>query len=156
MARTYRGKDVFGFAELQKQFERCEKKYNDKSDAMLMALGRQAAKKVRQSTPKQSGYLKKSWRMKSVKEYKYGTVKVVRIQSTAPHAHLIEFGHNVVPRGRTRGRSKYVKKPTQRSAVSTRFVEGRHPLKKAMDEVKGRFGGDMKRLVDEVTKDVRV
>ena len=102
MAR--RSKDVFGFDELEKSFEKVIKKYPNEADAVLMTMGRAATRRVKQLTPVKTRKLKNSWRLRKVKLYKNGTVRVVRIASTAPHAHLIEDGHYIY-RGSGRGRT---------------------------------------------------
>ena len=48
MAKTV---DVFGFDELKKAFERCEKRYPDHADALLMAQGQAVNKKTKSLTP---------------------------------------------------------------------------------------------------------
>ena len=72
-----------------KAFERCEKRYPDQADALLMAQGQAVNKRTKALTPVRTKKLRNSWRLKKVKLYKGGKVRVVRIQSTAPHAHLI-------------------------------------------------------------------
>ena len=98
--------DVFGFDELEKAFTRCEKRYPNETDALLMAAGRQVNKKVKSLTPVKTKKLRNSWRLKKVKLYKGGKVRVVREQSTAPHAHLVELGHELVSGGRTREKGR--------------------------------------------------
>jgi hypothetical protein len=92
---------TFGFDELQQAFHKIEQKYPSKTDAMLMALGRVAASRTKSKTPVgKTKKLKGSWRLKKPK--KYGTARVVRVQSAARHAHLVELGHEIV-RGGKRG-----------------------------------------------------
>ena len=66
-----------------------------------MAEGRAVNKRTKSLTPVRTKKLLNSWRTKKVKLYKDGKVRVVRVQSTAPHAHLIELGHKIVSGGRT-------------------------------------------------------
>ena len=62
--------EVFGFDELQKTFNRIEKKYPDKVDATLASLGRLATNKTKSKTPVgKTKKLKSSWRMKKPKQY---------------------------------------------------------------------------------------
>ena len=96
--------DVFGFDELEKAMKQCEKNYPSQADAFLMAEGRAVNKRTKSLTPVRTKKLRNSWRTKKVKLYKGGKVRVVRVQSTAPHAHLIELGHKIVSGGRTRER----------------------------------------------------
>ena len=80
MAKTV---DVFGFDELKKAFERCEKRYPNQADALLMAQGQAVNKRTKALTPVRTKKLRNSWRLKKVKLYKGGKVRVVRIQSAA-------------------------------------------------------------------------
>ena len=98
--------DVFGFDELEKAMKQCEKNYPSQADAFLMAEGRAVNKRTKSLTPVRTKKLLNSWRTKKVKLYKDGKVRVVRVQSTAPHAHLIELGHKIVSGGRTRERGR--------------------------------------------------
>lgn len=155
MAKTV---DVFGFDELKKAFERCEKRYPDHADALLMAQGQAVNKKTKSLTPVKTKRLRNSWRLKKVKLYKGGKVRVVRIQSTAPHAHLIELGHEIVSGGRTRERGRTLNR-VQRSARGIKSggrTEGKFMLKKSMSDARSRFDSDAKKMLDRLTKDIQV
>jgi len=61
-------KDVFGFDELAKSFEKLEKKYPNAADRMLAAQGRAVTNKTKSLTPVgKTRKLKGSWRLKNVK-----------------------------------------------------------------------------------------
>ena len=105
--------DVFGFDELEKAMKQCEKNYPSQADAFLMAEGRAVNKRTKSLTPVRTKKLRNSWRTKKVKLYKGGKVRVVRVQSTAPHAHLIELGHKIVSGGRTRERGRKLNRVLQ-------------------------------------------
>lgn len=160
--------DVFGFDELEKAFNRCKKNYDNEADALLMAQGEQVKKRTKELSPKYKGkippskqgklhpgQLKRSWRLKAVKEYKNGRVKVVRIQSTAPHAHLIELGHEIVRGGKTRVRGRRLN-AVQRSArgiSSGGTAEGKHMLENALKEAQSRFGNSAEKMLDSISKE---
>lgn len=157
-----KNKDVFGFDELQKEFSKMQKKYPSKAEAVLMARGRAVSKRVKELSPvyagnKQGvkpGQLKRSWTVKKPKDYKGGKVKVVRVQSTAPHAHLIEDRHKIVRGGRTRvkGRQLNVVQRNARGIKVLGTVEGKHMLQKAMKEAQARFSKDVETAVKELTE----
>ncbi|MGM9938016.1 MAG: HK97 gp10 family phage protein [Candidatus Ornithomonoglobus sp.] len=150
--------DVFGFEELEKAFKRCEKRYPNEADALLMAAGQQVNKRVKALTPVRTKKLQNSWRLKKVKLYKGGKVRIVREQTTAPHGHLIELGHEIVRGGRTRERGRKLNR-VQRSArgiKSVGRVEGKHMLEKSMSEAQARFNSDVKKMLDRLTKDIQV
>lgn len=150
--------DVFGFDELEKAFKRCEKNYPNQADAFLMAEGQAVNKKTKSLTPVRTKKLRNSWRLKKVKQYKSGKVRVVRIQSTAPHAHLIELGHEVVSGGRTRERGRTLNR-VQRSARGIKYggyVEGKHMLEKSISEARTKFESGAQKMLDRVTKDIQI
>ena len=172
--------DVFGFDELKKAFERCEKRYPDQADALLMAQGQAVNKRTKALTPVRTKKLRNSWRLKKVKLYKGGKVRVVRIQSTAPHAHLIELGHEIVSGGRTRERGRTLNR-VQRSARgiksggrtrergrklnrvqrSSRGISsgGRtrafKMLESSVSEAGNRFESDCKKMLDNLTSEIK-
>ena len=149
--------DVFGFEELEKAFKRCEKRYPNEADALLMAAGQQVNKRVKALTPVRTKKLRNSWRLKKVKLYKGGKVRVVREQTTAPHGHLIELGHEIVRGGKTRERGRKLNR-VQRSARGIKSggrVEGIHMLEKSLSEARSRFESDADKMLGRLTKDVQ-
>ena len=149
--------DVFGFEELEKAFKRCEKRYPNEADALLMAAGQQVNKRVKALTPVRTKKLRNSWRLKKVKLYKGGKVRVVREQTTAPHGHLIELGHEIVRGGKTRERGRKLNR-VQRSARGIKSggrVEGIHMLEKSLSEARSRFESDADTMLGRLTKDVQ-
>lgn len=151
-----RNADVFGFDELEKAFKRCEKRYPNEADAFLMAMGQAVNKRTKGLTPIRTKKLRNSWRLKKVKLYKNGTVRVVREQSTAPHAHLIEYGHEQVSGGKTRERGKKLNR-VQRAARGIKshgYVVGYHMLEEAMEEARKRFPQGAQKLLDRITEDI--
>lgn len=151
-------KDLFGFEQLNKAFERAQKKYPDKADALLMAAGRTVTKQVKRDTKKVTGTLRKSWNLKKVKQYKGGKVRVVRVQSDAPHAHLYEFGHYIKPRGRgLKNRADKRNYRYERGVTgAVGFVEGIYPLEKAMEASRKRFGTNAQKLLEDITSDLKL
>lgn len=158
--------DVFGFDELEKAFTRLKKRYPDDADAMLMAQGQAVRKNAKSYTPvhtggypssknRSPGTLKKSWRVKKVKLYKGGTVRVVRIHSTDPVAHLVELGHELVSGGKTRERGRTLN-TVQRAAKGIKShgrVEGVEMLGKSIQEARNSFNRDVNTLMDKLIKE---
>lgn len=174
---AYDGMELFGIEELQKQFEKTLKRFPDEATALLKAQGNIFKKEVVKNTPvlksKRSdrvpGQLKKSWRLLTPKVYKTssGDVTVVRVQSTAPHAHLVEDGHEIVTRERTRSNGRYGKesfklgktsklKAGGRKAFGVKSggrVKGKNMLKNAQKKVQNSFFKEAERMLDNLTKD---
>lgn len=148
---------TFGFDELQKAFNRIEKKYPNKTDAMLAAQGRIATNKTKSKTPVgKTKKLKSSWRMKKPKQY--GKTRVVRTQSEAPHAHLVEDGHEVVRGGKTRvnGRKLNVLQRGIRGIKSGGRVEGKKMLETSFKEMESTFNKSAEKLLDDLTSEVEL
>lgn len=150
--------DVFGFDELKKAFEKCEKRYPDQADALLMAQGQVVNKRTKSLTPVRTKKLRNSWRLKKVKLYKGGKVRVVRIQSAAPHAHLIELGHEIVRGGKTceRGRKLNRVQRSARGITSGGRVEGKFMLEKSISEAQARFENSAEKMLDKLTSDIQI
>lgn len=144
--------EPFGIEELQKAFEKAAGKYDDKADALLMAQGKLAQKRVKSRTPVGSTRkLKGSWRLKKVR--KVGDTRVVRVQSTLRYAHLVEQGHDLARRdGKRRSRIGRA----LRGANTVGRVEGRRMLEETMRELESRYTNGVQKLLDELTKEFEV
>ncbi len=153
--KTMSNDGTFGFEGLQKAFNKIEKKYPDKTDAMLMALGRVATSKTKVKTPVgKTKKLKGSWRLKKPK--RYGKTRVVRTQSQAPHAHLVELGHEIVRGGKTRKRGRYLNTLERqvRGIQSKGRVEGKKMLETSFKEMESTFNKSVEKLLDDLTSEV--
>lgn len=150
--------DVFGFDELEKSFKRCADKYPDQADALLMTTGRAINKRVKALTPVKTKKLRNSWRLKKVKLYNQGKTRVVYEVSSAPHAHLVELGHENVRGGRTRRKGRTLNRVQRavRGISSHGRTEGKYILEKAFKEYENRFDRDAKKLLEKLTKDLEV
>ncbi len=173
----YDGMELFGIEELEKQFEKTLKKFPDKATALLKAQGNIWKKEVRNRTPvlkskrsdRTPGQLKKSWRLLSPKVYhtSSGDVTVVRIQSTAPHAHLVEDGHEIVTRTRTRSKGRYEKESVKlgktnkltaddrkrHGVKSGGRVKGKKMLENSRKKVADSFFKEAERMLQELVDD---
>lgn len=166
------GIDFFGVEELEKAFEKMGKKYEDKVDALLMAQGRTATNRVKSKTPVgKTKKLKGSWRLKSVKRYgPNGTIRVVRTQTQAPHGHLVEDGHEIVSRTRSRSNGRYTREVVRLGKTSklttsgkkvygvksSGRVEGKEMLKSTMRELQGGFFSAAEKILNEITKEAEL
>jgi len=149
--------DVFGFDELKKAFDKMEQKFPDKTDAMLSALAKTASTKTRAKTPiGKTKKLRGSWRVKKPK--KYGSSRVVRWQSTARHAHLVEQGHEIIRGGSSRRKGKKLNtfQRTVRGIQSKGRVEGKKMIENTVKEMESAFEKSAQKLLDELTKDVEL
>ena len=149
--------EIFGVDELQKAFDKMQNRYDNKVDALLAAQGKLALSRVKSKTPVgKTRKLKGSWRLKKVK--RYGDTRVVRIQSTARHAHLVELGHELVRGGSSRRNGKKLGRIGRavRGVRSVGYVEGREMLAETMRELESRYASGVQKLLDDLTKDVEI
>lgn len=93
--------------------------------------------------------------IKKVKLYKGGTVRVVRIQTRAPHGHLVELGHEQVSGGRTREKGQKLNRVQRfaRGIKSHGRVEGKHMLSNAIQEAQSRFDRDANKMLDKLVEE---
>ncbi len=177
MAR--KSKDVFGFDELAKTFDKMKDRYDDEAEALLAAETRQVKKRVKQQTPvsnkKHKGGkdkpLKQTWKEKKPKEYQNGKYVVGMVHSDANHAHLYELGHDMIVRSRTR--DSYGRYTTQnlrtgkveklslfkRKAFGVKkvgYVPGHRLLANTLKELESKVLKDAEKLMDKITKDVQI
>jgi len=148
---------LFGFQELDKAFKKAVNKYPEKSDALLMAGARLAQSKTKTDTPVgKTKKLRASWRVKPPKTYRQS--RVVRVQSQAPHAHLVELGHRIVRGGKLRqgGRELNVLQRAVRGITVGGRVEGKYMLEKAMKGVTTSFDKDVEKMMDKLLGDLEL
>ncbi len=174
----YDGLELFGIEELTKQFERTIKKFPDEATALLKAQGDIWKREVKATTPvlrskrtdRKPGQLRDSWRLLSPKVYKTssGDCIVVRVQSTAPHGHLVEDGHRIVTRTRSRDASGKFKKEARRYGKTSKYnsiqravrgiksggrVNGKHMLQNSQKKVAQSFFNKAEELLNNLTSD---
>ena len=158
-----REKDVFGFDEFEKAMTNMLKRYDSKSDVVLAAQAQQLQRRVKQVTAKgPTGKLKKSWRALRPKVYP-NDVKVSRVQTREPHGHLYELGHEMVTTGSRRLGAKVGKtKKYNRFGRAALGIKshgrgpGRFVLEKSTHELRSRYTSEVKKLLDDITKDLEV
>ena len=120
-----------------------------------MTQGQAVNRKTKSLTPVKTKKLRNSWRLKKVKLYKGGTVRVVRIQTGAPHGHLVEYGHEIYRGGKTRVRGKKLNR-VQMNARGIKHlgrVEGKLVLYTAMTEAQSRFDREANKMLDKLVEE---
>ena len=120
-----------------------------------MAEGQAVNRKTKSLSPVKTKKLRNSWRLKKVKLYKGGTVRVVRIQTGAPHGHLVEYGHEIYRGGKTRVRGKKLNR-VQMNARGIKHlgrVEGKLVLYTAMTEAQSRFDREANKMLDKLVEE---
>jgi len=150
-------KDLFGFDEFDKALKKAITKYPQKTDALLVSAGNVTNKSTKSKTPiGKTKKLRPSWRV--LKPKTYGQTRVVRVQSGAPHAHLVEQGHRIVRGGRLRkgGREMNALQRAVRGISIKGEVEGKKMLESSMKEITSRFNTDLDKMVDDLLKDVEL
>ena len=133
---------TFGFEDLQKAFNRIEQKYENKTDAMLMAMANTARQRVRSKTPTgKTKKLKGSWRTKKPKTF--GKARVARVQTEGSTVGRNGRKLNVLQRG-IRGISVGGKTKAEKMIEST------------VKELNSAFGKNAEKLLDDLTREVEL
>ena len=149
---------TFGFEDLQKAFNRIEQKYENKTDAMLMAMANVTRQRVRAKTPTgKTKKLKGSWRTKKPKTF--GKARVARVQTENRYGHVVEEGHRVVTGGSTVGRNGRKLNILQRSIRGISVggkTKGEKMIEDTVKELNAAFEKNAKKLLDDLTSEVEL
>ena len=153
-----RNDGTFGFEDLQKAFSRIEQKYENKTDAMLMAMANVARQRVRAKTPTgKTKKLKGSWRTKKPKTF--GKARVARVQTENRYGHVVEEGHRVVTGGSTVGRNGRKLNILQRGIRGISVggkTKGEKMIEDTVKELNATFEKNAKKLLDDLTSEVEL
>lgn len=150
--------ETFGFEDLQKAFNRIEQKYENKTDAMLMAMANVTRQRVRAKT--QTGKTKKlkgSWRTKKPKTF--GKARVARVQTENRYGHVVEDGHRIVTGGSTVGRNGRKLNVLQRGIRGISIggkTKGEKMIEDTVKELNAAFEKNAKKLLDDLTSEVEL
>ena len=149
---------TFGFEDLQKAFNRIEQKYENKTDAMLMAVANVTRQRVRAKTPTgKTKKLKGSWRTKKPKTF--GKARVARVQTENRYGHVVEDGHRVVTGGSTVGRNGRKLNILQRGIRGVSVggkTKGEKMIEDTVKELNATFEKNAKKLLDDLTSEVEL
>ena len=149
---------TFGFEDLQKAFNRIEQKYENKTDAMLMAMANVTRQRVRAKTPTgKTKKLKGSWRTKKPKTF--GKARVARVQTENRYGHVVEEGHRVVTGGSTVGRNGRKLNVLERGIRGISVggkTKGEKMIEDTVKELNAIFEKNAKKLVDDLTSEVEL
>ena len=149
---------TFGFEDLQKAFNRIEQKYENKTDAMLMAMANVTRQRVRAKTPTgKTKKLKGSWRTKKPKIF--GKTRVARVQTENRYGHVVEDGHRVVTGGSTVGRNGRKLNVLERGIRGISVggkTKGEKMIEDTVKELNSTFEKNAKKLLDELTSEVEL
>lgn len=150
--------DTFGIEDLQKAFNKIEKKYENKVDALLVSMSNVTRARIRTKTPtNKTKKLKGSWRTKKPKTY--GKARVARVQTENRYGHVVEEGHKIVTGGSTldrKGRQLNVLQRAVRGVSVGGRTQGKNMISDTVKELRSTFGKDVKKLLDELTKEVEL
>lgn len=149
---------TFGFEDLQKAFNHIEQKYENKTDAMLMAMANVTRQRVRAKTPTgKTKKLKGSWRTKKPKTF--GKARVSRVQTENRYGHVVEEGHRVVTGGSTvdrNGRKLNVLQRGIRGISVGGKTKGEKMIEDTVKELNATFEKNAKKLLDDLTSEVEL
>ena len=149
---------TFGFEDLQKAFNRIERKYENKTDAMLMAMANVTRQRARAKTPAgKTKKLKGSWRTKKPKTF--GKARVARVQTENRYGHVVEEGHRVVTGGSAVGRNGRKLNVLQRGIRGISVggkTKGEKMIEDTVKELNATFEKKAKKLLNDLTSEVEL
>ena len=131
------GFDIREFTEFERNLLRIANETMPKESKKFLRnegnkLKKKTLSKAKQKVKKNTGYYFKS--IKRGKVYKFNGDLSVRTFSSAPHAHLIEYGHRIVNKdGQEKG-----------------FKKGEHIFEDAKKEFQDEYFSDAQKFIDEV------
>ncbi len=105
--------------ELAKQFKIYSNEIADEVNAKSLELAKSAVKKLKETSPKDTGFYSKSWKIQT-KTYVYRKNQVHTIHNTTRHSHLLEKGHAL--RGGGRAKAKPHIAPVEKEIIAE-FVD---------------------------------
>jgi len=106
-------------------------------------LNSKAKKKARQAVKKKTGNYMKGFK-KGKKVYEYGDTRYnIRVYNSSPHAHLIEYGHEIVRGGKHSNKGN-------KGGKKIGFAKGKYILDKSSREFEDQFAKDTYDLVDDL------
>lgn len=115
-----------------------------------LKLKKVTLKSAKTSIKKDTGDFFKSIKRGKVYKYKENGALSVRVYSSAPQAHLIEYGHRqVLNPGKGEGNGKGVK-PGKGIGKQIGFVKGKRIFEKSQKEFDSEFYNDTQHFIEEV------
>lgn len=150
---------TFGFDDLSDFHKAIAARAEEEDPAFMKRFLRQEAKKlvpyvenaIDLTTNKKTGRLSRAAKAGKVYKYKQGGNSLaVRVylqnnktekENSAPHSHLVDAGHKIVPRG-NKGKSN-------KGGAEIGFVQGRHFIKKALEKFKEEYLNDCQEMLNE-------
>ena len=133
-----------------------QREFPQQTKKFLCEEGKKLNKKAKTIAKKKVGKRGKSTKKKAQKErylsgFKYGKVYpypptgsyAIRVYNSRPHAHLLEYGHDMKPHTRRRI-------PKRLPMAGKSQVEGRHVLEQAADAFRDEYENDVEQLIDDL------
>jgi hypothetical protein len=131
---------VFGIEEYNAAVKKIIQVYPEQAAKFLNEQATKLVKKVRDRTPVgETKRLRRSWR-KTKPKIKGGGMQI-EVKSSAPHAHLIEYGHAI---------------KRKKNGPVLGFVPGRHMLEISFNEYNKEMPFEVERWYNELVKELEV
>lgn len=106
-------------SEIIKELKLYSDDVSDRLNEKSLELAKSAVKKLKETSPKDTGFYSKAWKIKT-KTYVYRKNQIHTIHNTTSHSHLLENGHAL--RGGGRAKAKPHIAPVEKEIVAE-FVD---------------------------------
>lgn len=135
--------EIEGLDELVNTMDLVSKNYPKEVKKFMRSEGtklkNRTVKKAKSTVGSKTGNLIKGIKRGKYYKYSQNNADSIRVYSSAPHAHLIEYGHDMVTHsGKKVGR-----------------VQGYHIFKTAADEFEGTYESDCEKFADKIAEQLK-
>lgn len=147
--------ELTGLRELSSDCKKVLQRYPDASIKEMKTFGKEFKKKVISETPdsgqRHRGKLNKGFSVAVKGSY---LDQRLELSSNAPHYHLVEYGHEVVPRGKGKKRTREDAVKKQRLRPGNRgVVHGRYMVARTAPDFRERFPKVIEDFTDKMLRE---
>lgn len=146
------------FVKLADNFREIERKAPGKIYERMDKLGNYIKKEAKEVSPYDKTkkklpkkHMKNRWERTRTEKTSNGYE--VKVRSKAPHFHLVERGHQVVPRRATVNKKTGEQNRVKHSKNAKTFVKGSHFFEKTLKDKKQDIDKEFEKMYDELLKD---
>jgi len=134
-----------GMDDWEDDLERLAKKLPQELERFLLRLAYELQRRVKFKTPKETGYLRNSWQIGEVT--RQGDRLQITVYTNVEYALFVENGHR-----QTKRRVPITAKDGTVTMVTLkeRFIEGKHMMQFAIDELEAMLPAKMQELLEDV------
>lgn len=148
--------ELDGLEKLDEAFEQMLQKFPEKRRDLVEKAGERMYQKVQrniaESTTEHTGRLKKGCYMEIGSKGGYAAVR--NRHATAPHAHLIEFGHRIMRGAKIKEGKHGQTVKIKGSGKMIGWAAGKHMYRNALNELEGELVQEAEKMIAETVGEI--